>query len=152
MGQRYSYVSTLDKLLQKYGNANIVNLIDSSYIIEDNSTIFNWLQKNMEFTSKTTATDAKIERATLWIPKNAYPASVHVLGKLILEEYNPTGWRFSYPRLQYNRLWRSHRSNTIRNSSLLRIYNLRRTTFKQASTTTTESRKLWLQSMPRQEF
>ena len=65
MGQRYSYVSTLDKLLQKYGNANIVNLIDSSYIIVDNSTIFNWLQNNMELVYKISATDANIERATL---------------------------------------------------------------------------------------
>ena len=48
----------------------------------------------MEFIYKIAATDANLESATLWIPKTAFPTTVHVLGKLIVEEYKPTGWRF----------------------------------------------------------
>ena len=91
MEQRYSCVSTLDNLFQKYGNSNIVNIIDSSYIKADNRIIFNWLQNNMGFISKIAETDANIKISTLWIPKNVFPATVHGLGKLIVEEYKPTG-------------------------------------------------------------
>ena len=48
----------------------------------------------MEFIYKIAATDANLESATLWIPKTAFPTTVHVLGKRIVEEYKPTGWRF----------------------------------------------------------
>ena len=94
IGYRYSYVRTLENSLQKYGNANIFNIIYSSYIKADNWTIFNRLQKNMKFISKIEATYENLERATLWIPKNALPDTVHRLGKLMVEWYKPTGWRF----------------------------------------------------------
>ena len=55
-------MNTLDNLLQNDENSNILNLIDSSYIKADNITIFHWLQNNMEFISKISATDANIER------------------------------------------------------------------------------------------
>ena len=48
----------------------------------------------MEFLYKISAIDANIERATLWIPKTDLTTNVHRLGKRILEEYKPTGWRF----------------------------------------------------------
>ena len=94
MGQIYSCVSTLYSLLHRYVNANIANLIDSSYIKADNITIFNWLKNNMEFVSKIVATDANLEKATLWIPNNALPATIDILGRRIVEESKPTGWRF----------------------------------------------------------
>ena len=94
MRQRYSCVRTLDNLIQKYGNTNIVNIIDRSYIKADNSTIFNWLQNNMEFISKISATDANIDRAILWILKTVFTATVHGLGRIFIEEYNPIGCRF----------------------------------------------------------
>ena len=79
---------------QKYRNSNIDNIIDSSYIKVDNRTIFNWLQNNMEIVFKTEASDKNIEKEKLRIPKNIFPATVHGLCKLILEEYKPTGSRF----------------------------------------------------------
>ena len=48
----------------------------------------------MDFISKIIATDANLERAKLFIPNISLPATVHGLGKLIVEEYKPTGWKF----------------------------------------------------------
>ena len=48
----------------------------------------------MEFVSKIVATDANLEKATLWIPNNALPATIDILGRRIVEESKPTGWRF----------------------------------------------------------
>ena len=112
MGQIYSCVSTLNNLLQKYVNPNIVNIINSSYIKADNSTIFNWLQNNMEFVSKIVATYTNLERETLWIPKTAFPATLHGLGKLIVEDYNPTGWRFQIHF--YNTIYFGERIKALR--------------------------------------
>ena len=50
-GERYLCFSTLDNMLQKYENTNIVDLIDTSYIKVDNRNIFKWLQNNMELMS-----------------------------------------------------------------------------------------------------
>ena len=77
MGEIYSYVSTIENLLQNYGNANIFNLINSSYIKADNSTIFNWLKNNTGFFSKIAATHANFKRKTLLIPETAFPDNVH---------------------------------------------------------------------------
>ena len=84
MGQRYSCVSTIENLLQKYGNSNIINLIDSSYIKADNSVIFHWLYNNMEFISKIAATDANLEIETVLMPKTDLPDTINGLGKLIV--------------------------------------------------------------------
>ena len=45
----------------------------------------------MEIVFKTEASDKNIEKETLRIPNNIFPATVHGLCKLIVEEYKPTG-------------------------------------------------------------
>ena len=92
MGQRYSCVSTLDSFLQKYVNSNIVNLIDSSYIKADNSTIFNWFQNNKEFIYKVAATDSNLESLTVLsahAPRKRNSTYVHTVRRSIYETRQP---------------------------------------------------------------
>ena len=57
-------------LSTNYGNSDIINFIDASYIKTENTMILYWLQIILEVMSSIASKDANLDQETLWVPKN----------------------------------------------------------------------------------
>ena len=77
---------------QNYGNTDIINLIDTSYVKSKNTVVLEWLHSMMEVIFIIASKDANLNQATLWIPKQYLSDSIYFLMKEITGQLTPQVW------------------------------------------------------------
>ena len=78
-------------LSQIYGNADIINFIDASYVKTENTTVLEWLQSILEFIYIIASKGANIYLEIIWIPNQYFHDSVQFISKEILGGYKTQG-------------------------------------------------------------